>query len=60
MSRQDYELIAEVLRRCRGDESDLNSLATLNCVSHAMAECFARRNSKFDTARFLKACGAMP
>lgn len=54
MSKKDYELIAGVIERARltftGDQ-------VVRHIAHDFARVLARSNEKFDTARFLAACG---
>lgn len=56
MSRQDFELIAEVITGLfdsYGDRCDVYR----NMIAEAFADELADTNPRFDRARFLKACG---
>jgi hypothetical protein len=57
MSQRDYELIANVLKDLREDGYNYDAL---NAVSRALCARFSRSNSRFNTTKFLKACGVMP
>lgn len=53
MSKKDYELIALVFHHCRLAGCDRK---TLDAVSAALAERFARNNQKFNHAKFMSVC----
>jgi len=57
MTKRDYELIAEVLRRQRNVEMEHPStpLERLHFVALHLAEVFALDNPRFDEARFMRA-----
>lgn len=58
MTRQDYELIARVIRdslehnACGQDQREM-----CETVAHNFASRLATTNPRFDRARFLRACG---
>ena len=58
MTKKDYELIASTIaylvETLQNSESDA---VELSLVSMELARSFACDNSRFDTAKFLKACG---
>lgn len=53
MTRQDYVLIANVLRDCRL----LDNRDTLDMICVAFAKRLSIGNASFDTEKFLRACG---
>ncbi len=55
MTRKDYILIAEAIKAIREDFGD-NPVA-LDVVADELALALQADNSRFDTARFLTACG---
>lgn len=60
MSRKDYVLIAEAIKRVR-DEVSANG-GTVDAVDRVAGElslAFAKENERFDMDRFLKACGSL-
>ena len=65
MTSKDYEIIAEAVRKVR--EDSVLTLGTATEISAriegradiltALCQVFAQDNPRFDTARFLTACG---
>jgi hypothetical protein len=55
MTKKDYELIAEVIKGLRADFGD-NPVA-LEVIALEMASELQHTNDRFDSAKFLKACG---
>lgn len=52
MTRQDFQLIADVISNLNSDGGD-----PYTYVAEAFADKLADTNPNFDRARFLKACG---
>ena len=59
MTRKDYILIAEAIRRARADtkENCPEYGKGLRLASQYLAAQLARDNNRFDCERFIKACG---
>lgn len=57
MTKRDFILIARVLRAAKGDASRATEAATVARIAAGFAEELAQCNPKFDSARFLAACG---
>jgi hypothetical protein len=55
MSRKDYVAIAEILKR-HHDVEEMDK-ETLISVAKNLAHVFKANNQRFDTERFLNACG---
>jgi hypothetical protein len=53
MTKQDFEMIARVLRTHRDDFGDKRALR----VAQDFADELQGYNDRFDRARFMKACG---
>lgn len=53
MTKKDYELIAGVFWDCRGVTAE----RTRKIIAETLAFHFARLNPRFNTSRFLSACG---
>ncbi len=58
MTRKDYVLIAEALKKARPTPSDYNSAhVQFRADVTLIADALANDNPRFDRERFLKACG---
>jgi len=57
LSKKYYQLIADELRAARELESLPSSQCAVERVSEGLATLFKRDNPRFDTHRFLNACG---
>lgn len=61
MSKKDYELIAEVIQDAMEMRDTTMSLhpqtVTIKYIAKRLATALALDNEKFDTSRFLTACG---
>lgn len=58
MTRKDYELIAKVFRNLSDDFSNGGSdEVSLSLVASELAEQLSAMNPRFDSRRFLDACG---
>lgn len=57
MTKQDYELIARVIRRRAENAKTALTAAVWRQLAQDFADELARDNERFDLARFLKACG---
>jgi hypothetical protein len=55
MTRKDYILIAEAIEAIRADFGD--NPVSLDVVAEELASALQADNARFDTARFLTACG---
>jgi hypothetical protein len=57
MTRQHFQFIADTLIEAQRDEGTIGGRAVVRAVAHRFARELHRTNSRFDEARFLKACG---
>lgn len=57
MTRKDYVLIAEALRLARSAGTGAGHDAGIYDAARVLAETLANDNPRFDSERFLKACG---
>jgi hypothetical protein len=57
MSRKDYVVIAEAIRRTREATDNVVAQATLSTLSITIAADLQADNARFDLDRFLRACG---
>jgi len=55
MTRKDFELIAKVIANF--PRIDYATESTLEEIAEDFATALSKENPRFDTARFLKACG---
>ena len=53
MTRQDFELIARVIKAQRAPHNDTE---TLDAITYEFAHALAETNPRFDTHRFIEAC----
>lgn len=56
MTRKDYELIADAIKQ-HSAAANPDAAAAVRRVAHELTEALSADNSRFDTSRFLKACG---
>jgi len=54
-TRQHFELVAQVLNNYATNDKTQKEIVT--AIAHAFAHVFGGNNSRFDRARFLRACG---
>lgn len=57
MSRKDYELIAKEFRTVVQASRSAVEVLVLRMMAKRLAKAFAMDNPRFDTDRFLSACG---
>ena len=58
MTRKDYVRFAAMLKCVRFEGgTNTKDIYTLNLVCNRITDIFASDNSRFDRAKFLKACG---
>ena len=61
MSKKDYELIAQVIKRAvyqaRSREGQEVIEATIECIAYDFAEALKNENTRFDSEKFYIACG---
>jgi len=55
ITKKDFEAIAKIINK--QSTEDLNG--TVLSISYYLSEYFKTQNSKFDSNRFLKACGVL-
>lgn len=55
MSRKDYELIADAIRDVIEDHK--GDLTSADAVARKIADALSRDNPRFDSKRFITACG---
>lgn len=55
MTKKDYILIALVFKDARNDE--VVESPAIDCLALRMARCLKLANPRFDTDKFLNACG---
>lgn len=55
-SKRDYVAIAEIVERVRSEHWN-QAAGVLAEVAHQLADYFAQDNPRFDSERFLTACG---
>lgn len=53
MTKKDYIVIAEAIKR----ERDMQSINAVRAIADSIASALAVNNSRFDSARFITACG---
>lgn len=56
MTKQDFELIARVLRDSRALAVDANCVKTIDNLAASLASELRSTNPRFDRARFITAC----
>ncbi len=59
MSRKDYELIAHVLKDAHLEYDAKHAGFVVNGIAARFAEALAADNPRFDSPRFLRACGPL-
>lgn len=59
MSRKDYELIAGRIKGTRSTYSSTVAIDIVDDLAMALAESLRDENPRFNTNRFLKACGSL-
>ena len=70
MSKKDYEAVADFIYKLWGNiplpeeyetenQFEIGYEAAIDDMSHGLAIIFARENERFDTQRFLRACGVL-
>ena len=61
MTRKDFELIAEILNGAQSYEQNFNDnkerAGAIKALAHTFAGALVSTNPRFDSARFLTACG---
>jgi len=58
MTRKDYVLIAKTFNNLMGDFNNCgDDSVSLSLVAQELADTLAKDNPRFDSARFLVACG---
>ena len=60
MSKKDYILIAASIKKTRDSYQpnwDANLFRALDDAARDLADALARQNQRFDSCRFLRACG---
>lgn len=57
MTRRDFELIADGIKRSRGRRDTSDQAGIIDTVAYELAASLAGTNPRFDRARFLAACG---
>jgi hypothetical protein len=60
MTRQHFQFIADtIIEQRRDSECDPAQLDAVNAIARRFARELHRTNSRFDEAKFLKACGVV-
>lgn len=59
MTKKDYELIARSIFVDRERTTEIEQKRVIDYISKGLAEQFSAMNPRFDSVRFLKACGVI-
>jgi hypothetical protein len=57
MTKKDFILIEKVLKKSADEFWEEDANATIYVIAHSFAKELAKQNPRFDTDKFIKACG---